>query len=440
MPSPGVPVCPCVTGSSERGPPVHDRYEERGLRRCPTSHRVLPAALPGAGQLAVSAVPLTETGAKRRIGDILLAHGFVTAEQIAEATAEQERTQQPLGQILVGHGAITRLELASALAEQWSDPAASISSAPRPAPAPVPASAPSAQDEALYAARLQEAVSDLARKVQSKKPLDGIDERVEELSRRIESTLARTQHIEAAVATLAESLDGVTTGVEEAFRALQTGTAELVEEMSRIDHTVSDLATRDPADDGARALSEIAELRAAVADLTEGDTGDAELRARVEELSGRLEQLSDRAPSREQLDERFEGVTARLDALSDTASLDEIRGAVRRLEETSGSVDALAYRLDRIESEPGNDGIRTDLESQAHLLEELRTVVEELVQRPTGAPDLDERLAQIEAQFEASSAAQADVAGRIEALGAQLSDEPTADHAESCRLARCQGR
>ena len=321
----------------------------------------------------MSALPATETGAKRRIGDILLAHGFVTPEQIADATAEQERTQQPLGQILVGRGALTRLELASALAEQWSDPAASITpSATRPAPpATPPAAVPSAQDEALYAARLQEAVADLARKVHSNKPLEDIDDRLEELSRRIEATLARTQHIEAAVATLAESLEGVTTGVEEAFHASQSGSAVLAEDLARIDRAIGELAAREaPSADG-RALAEIDELRSTIASLSAGDGSIAP------ELLGRVEKL--------------------------------------------------AERLERIESNPVEGHLRADLENQVRTLDDLRSIVDELRERPTGTPDLDERLGWIESRLETAVGGQAELAEQVGALADRVSDRPTSD-------------
>ena len=363
-------MLPAVPGTSERDTRPRRRYENRGLCRRSTPPPAPPARCTGATSRAVSALPAIETGAKRRIGDILLAHGFVTPEQLADATAEQERTQQPLGQILVGRGAITRLELASALAEQWSDPSASItSSAPRPAAAPAPP--PSAQDEALYAARLQEAVADLARKVQSSEPLEAIDDRVEELSRRIEATLARTQHIEAAVATLAESLEGVTTGVEEALYALQAGTAELREDLARIDSTVGELAAREQPQGDPTALAEIAELRTAVAGLSVGDGSiDPELQSRIETLS---------------------------------------------------------ERLDHIESNPAEGHLRADLEHQADTLDGLRSIVEELRERPTGTLDLDERLGSIESRLEASAGGHADLAGQIDALTEQMSARPESD-------------
>ena len=152
---------------------------------------------------------------RRTIGDILLAHGFVSEEPLAEAIAEQERTAQPLGQILVAQGVITRLELASALAEQWSDPSASITSL-RPAPAPAGSAARSrtTKPSTPPGCRMPSPTSHAGCRRTS--PLEGIDERVTELAQRIEATLARTQHIEATVATLADSLEGVTGGVEEA--------------------------------------------------------------------------------------------------------------------------------------------------------------------------------------------------------------------------------
>jgi len=341
----------------------------------------------------VSAVPLTETAAKRRIGDILLAHGFVTQEQLALATEEQERTQQPLGQILVGHGAITRLELASALAEQWSDPAASISSSSRSAPAPVPV--PTAQDEAQYAARLQEAVADLARKVQSNKPLEGIDERVEELSRRIESTLARTQHIEAAVATLAESLEGVTTGVEEAFYALQTGTAELAADMSRLEQAVAEISSRE-APSGDTQSQELEALRSAVAELLESRPS-ADLAERLDRLEA--------ASADEELRASVNG---------QAALLDDLRLVVRELQQRPEGASEVDERLARIEQH---------LEAAASSHADLSTRVDLLGERapePAVDPRLDAVLAElssVESRLEATVAVVDEVKTAVDAQG-----------------------
>ena len=48
----------------------------------------------------MSAAPDASLG-RRTIGEILLEHGFVTQEQVDEATAVQAETGRPLGQILV---------------------------------------------------------------------------------------------------------------------------------------------------------------------------------------------------------------------------------------------------------------------------------------------------------------------------------------------------
>ena len=60
---------------------------------------------------------------RQTVGDILLARGYISEEQLEHAIGSQQQSGKPLGQVLVEAGAITRLELASALAEQWSDTA-----------------------------------------------------------------------------------------------------------------------------------------------------------------------------------------------------------------------------------------------------------------------------------------------------------------------------
>ncbi len=124
--------------------------------------------------------------ARPTIADILVAHGFVSEDDLAGALETSDRTGQPLGQVLVAAGTITRLELASALAEQWSDPDSSITLLPRPAPQSpgvriTPLEAP-AGDDAGYPDRLYDAVADLARRVSAVEPLLG------ELERRTQGT------------------------------------------------------------------------------------------------------------------------------------------------------------------------------------------------------------------------------------------------------------
>ena len=372
----------------------------------------------------MSALPLTDTATKRRIGDILLAHGFVSEEALADAAAEQERTSQPLGQILVQHGAITRLELASALAEQWSDPSASISLLPLPAPGRPPN--PQPHDDAQYAARLQGAVADLARRVHSSQPLEEIDERVTDLSQQIEATLARTQRIEAAVATLAESLEGVTGGVEDAFVALQTGSAGLAVDLARIDQKVGELATR----------------------FAEPPPQDPVLSARLVELAAAVEALAGRPVIDDTVRGRVEELGSRLETLVDGAALDDLRGALRELEGRPSGDPEVEARLERVEALATEGVPRAELEGHAALLAGLQVTLSELEARPVGSPEIDARLERIEAllaetvtseadttavdalafRVEVAAGAQEGLVSSIEALGARL--EEFAGHSE----------
>lgn len=345
--------------------------------------------------------------ARRTIGDFLLAQGFVSEEALATAAAEQERTAQPLGQILVQNGVITRLELASALAEQWSDPSASITTLTRAAPVSASPGASLPHDDAQYAARLQDAVADLARRVQVHQPVEGADEQIADLSRRIEATLARTQRIEATMGALAESLEGITGGVEEAFAALQTGTAELARELGRIDETVAQFAAPktepdpDPSPDPVL-LGQIEELREAVNALAQRPVSDEDARARVEEIASRLE-------------------SSRLETMVDGAALDDLRGALRELEGRPVGDPELAARLDRVEAGAATAARREELETQAAMLADLRAALAELDARPIGNPDLDARLEQIESHL-AATADRDDLSATVAALGGRVDE------------------
>ena len=55
-----------------------------------------------------------------RIGDVFVAKGLVSSEQIADALRLQRATGQRLGEVLVDQGLITRMDVASALQLQWS--------------------------------------------------------------------------------------------------------------------------------------------------------------------------------------------------------------------------------------------------------------------------------------------------------------------------------
>jgi type IV pilus assembly protein PilB len=58
----------------------------------------------------------------RRLGELLIEKGLVTAEALREALAEQERTGEFLGTILVNHSIIKDEDLAKTLSEQFQMP------------------------------------------------------------------------------------------------------------------------------------------------------------------------------------------------------------------------------------------------------------------------------------------------------------------------------
>ena len=210
---------------------------------------------------------------------------------------------------------------------------------PRIAPAP-----PEPHEDDQYAARLQAAVADLTQRVHDEKAEDPPDARMTELAERLEATVARGQRLEATVATLAESLDGVTGGVEEAFAVLQSGMSGMAIELARL------------------------------------ETGLAELAAAPSEPQGPDPAL--------------------------TARLDELRAGL----------DALQSRL---EGAATRDDVAADLADQRETLDDLREAVESLAARPTGSPDLDERLARIETRLDERLRTTADAAA-VEALAERI--------------------
>ena len=65
---------------------------------------------------------------RRRIGEILIESGVITAEQLSEALAQQRRTRDRVGRVLVEMGAATERQIAQALAEQLGLPLVDLSS------------------------------------------------------------------------------------------------------------------------------------------------------------------------------------------------------------------------------------------------------------------------------------------------------------------------
>lgn len=62
-----------------------------------------------------------ESAAKRRLGDIIVERGLITAEQLEEALTAQRESGGKLGEVLVELGFLTRVALAGVISEQWDD-------------------------------------------------------------------------------------------------------------------------------------------------------------------------------------------------------------------------------------------------------------------------------------------------------------------------------
>lgn len=61
------------------------------------------------------------SAAKRRLGDIIVERGLITAEQLDHALSVQRECGAKLGEVLVELGFITRVGLAGVITEQWDD-------------------------------------------------------------------------------------------------------------------------------------------------------------------------------------------------------------------------------------------------------------------------------------------------------------------------------
>jgi hypothetical protein len=62
---------------------------------------------------------MSDSAAKKRLGDIVVERKLITSQQLDEALAVQRANGGKLGEILVDLGFITRVALAGVIAEQW---------------------------------------------------------------------------------------------------------------------------------------------------------------------------------------------------------------------------------------------------------------------------------------------------------------------------------
>ncbi len=308
---------------------------------------------------------------RRTVGDILLARGYVTQAQLDHAIASQQRSGKPLGQVLVEAGAITRLELASALAEQWSDtaswlgpPAGEGRARPGRGSTFDPALSHEAQ-EAGFQQQLHEAVVELARRVASFEPgLTDLRVRFEAVGGdTLQELPGRIDAVESALTTIWRRLDELTDGIERALDGIEQGSAAISADVEALTRRAGELAS----------VRDLEELRAAVAELATRPAGDPALPGRLDELAGRVASLAERdtvdrtaaavaelttrvdriaealaaqpQPDLE-LPSRIADLAARLDAADPSAALEELRSAVRSLQERAGAEAALATRVD----------------------------------------------------------------------------------------------
>ena len=424
----------------------------------------------------MSAAPDASLG-RRTIGEILLEHGFVTKEQVDEATAVQAESGRPLGQILVEAGTITRLELASALAEQWSDSGAPIGppvgmtlsgTAPalelpdatvRSAPAPdqpellsrvelVEAelerlSAVKEELDKLSAAEsedrmapLRSAVEELAERMSATEPA------IEEIGRRLEFLVvergddARLGEIAAVVAELQEQLASVSQGVDAAAESSHQVAADAAAALEGIRDQIGALSVRISDAAGGQ---EVEQLRVLVDALSQGSARDADLVAQIEDLQAVVEALGDRPARDADLVAQIEDLQAVVEALGQRPNRDQeliaqVDTLALRLAELGDRVDVLAAG---VQSFSGDADALHELQSAlaeltqrpladpaaARRVDELAAAVEELVQRPASDPAAAKRLDELAAAVdELAQRAGADsaVERRVDELAATL--------------------
>jgi chromosome segregation ATPase len=395
----------------------------------------------------------TQATARRSIGEILLEHGYVTEEQLAQAVQWQEQTGKPLGQVLVEAGTITRLELASALAEQWSGaemPAATKSTggpnATESTPRLVEHEAPPADLDELIE-RLVEVESLLiamGRRVDAAVAVDTLEERLGVLAVRLDEAVSRIETTEAGLAAVPSQL-------EEAVGDTLDPDA-VISHVESLGARVDELAARPPVDpaladrveglaaqvDGLAQRAEesapsaaVTELQALVEELTERPDGTGradELAAALEALRGQVEELAARPQADTALATGLASAEARLETLEgSTAALSEVRALVDEVAArpvgdpetaaaTAEALAALAERVDEIAAARAEDA------GLPATVADLSATVERLAGQPESMADLDERLAALVATLDGLAEPVTALDGRVTALEGALPD------------------
>ena len=424
-------------------------------------------------------MPDTSLG-RRSIGEILLAHGHVTQEQIDEAESIAADSGRPVGQILVEAGAITRLELASALAEQWSDsepiagPAGasplsgSVSTLDLPAPSALPVSAPEHSGLLSRVERVEEELERLA-------AVEGDDDS-NELRGVVEDVLERISAAEPVLEELGKALDSLATVEEDARVAAH---ATMLDELTlRLEQVVQSVdaasrRTNEVADDAAEAVEsfrdgltavserlsglaaadDVAALRELVDALAQRPNRDEELVAHVDDLRTAIDALAEQPARDSELVAHVEDLRVALATLAERPTRDpelvaQIDSLAARLAEVGDRVDVLAAAAQAAPGDPAaleelRDALaelarrptadpeaERRIEFLAATLGELRATVDTLAAKPAGDPELDDRLWQLTSRLEDLERAEAleEIRARISEL-AELAERPAVDPA-----------
>jgi hypothetical protein len=432
-------------------------------------------------------MPETSLG-RRSIGEILLEHGYVTKEQVEEATALQSGSDRPLGQILVEAGSITRLELASALAEQWSDSGAPIGppeglslsgSVPALEPFGPPAPRAPAFDQSELIARLDaleealqkrsatddEALDD---KAELQAAVEAVSQRlanvaepaIEELGSRLSllaaeenragqfEQLARTvQELREQLAWVAQTADSVAQRSDQSATDTAAALATIREEISAVSakmpsladgeeverlHALVDALTQRPVRDP-DLVAQIEDLQAVVEALGQRPVRDPDLAAQIEDLQAVVESLGQRSTRDPDLVAQIEDLQAVVEALGKRPTRDV---------ELSAQVNTLALRLAELADHVDVlGGSVQSVSGDADALHELQGALAELAQRPLADPASEQRLAELAQGLEelarrpASDPAAEQRIADLAAQVAELAERPAADPALEQRIA-----
>jgi len=343
---------------------------------------------------------------RRRIGDIFVELGFITATQLDAALEVQREKGGRIGEILVMQGSLTRLDLASALAEHWE---------PHRFPAPDVRRGRTGLGPSLVGFGRDGAVPSLAGDGQAD---------ASELEDRLRAAEERLAAVENTAATRETS---VPPEVVERLRAQEQELARLREDLAASQRAAEE--ARAGAESAAAALEretgslaaridELRELRSA--DPTQGGEELREGLARVEQLLAGLSAFDHRLNALEAHPasdpaELVERVHVHEQAL---AGLREELAASRRADEearagaqsTAASVAhetaALAARIEELRG----DLRSTDPHALSHATTELSARIDELAKRldaQVDASELERRLRSAEerlAAFETAAA------------------------------------